>query len=83
MFSVYFLKVKKGLFNFIIFRKAENCPQLDCLKQETPENHCCPVCVDVDYCAAKPNPCDPNADCENGPFGAKCKCKLVSFFRTK
>uniref|UniRef100_A0AC35GVS2 EGF-like domain-containing protein n=1 Tax=Panagrolaimus sp. PS1159 TaxID=55785 RepID=A0AC35GVS2_9BILA len=61
------------------FRKAENCPVLECNEQVTPENQCCPQCVNVDFCAAKPHPCDPNAECQNGPFGAKCKCKTGFF----
>jgi hypothetical protein len=65
------------------FRKAENCPVLECNEQVTPENQCCPQCVNVDFCAAKPHPCDPNAECQNGPFGAKCKCKTVNFFCPK
>uniref|UniRef100_A0A7E4WDA2 Thrombospondin-2 n=1 Tax=Panagrellus redivivus TaxID=6233 RepID=A0A7E4WDA2_PANRE len=61
------------------FRKPENCATLDCAAQETPENQCCPVCINEDNCAADRNPCDPNATCENGPFAAKCKCKTGFF----
>uniref|UniRef100_A0AC34Q5E3 Uncharacterized protein n=1 Tax=Panagrolaimus sp. JU765 TaxID=591449 RepID=A0AC34Q5E3_9BILA len=61
------------------FRKPDSCPQLECSEQATPENQCCPVCTNVDHCGAKHSPCDPNADCENGPFAPVCKCKTGFF----
>ncbi|CAD5222494.1 unnamed protein product [Bursaphelenchus xylophilus] len=57
------------------FHRPENCPKLDCVHQETPTNQCCPVCVNVDYCAGDKNPCHPNAECVNGQYKAECRCK--------
>lgn len=59
------------------FRFSNTCPLLDCPQhqQETLPNQCCPVCVNLDHCAPRRNPCSPNANCHTTRHSAICRCK--------
>lgn len=61
------------------FHEPSKCPALNCAldRQAVPENQCCPVCVNDDFCSV--NPCHSNATCVNHAHGRECKCN-VGFF---
>ncbi|GMT36973.1 hypothetical protein PFISCL1PPCAC_28270, partial [Pristionchus fissidentatus] len=53
-----------------------SCPLLNCTDQIQPENYCCPVCSNRDYCAEH-NPCQNQyAKCINKNHRAECQCDL-------
>ncbi|GMT05819.1 hypothetical protein PENTCL1PPCAC_27993, partial [Pristionchus entomophagus] len=55
--------------------QPHSCPKLNCTDQIQPENYCCPVCNNRDYCAEL-NPCGEYAKCINRNHRAECQCPL-------
>lgn len=56
-----------------------NCPSLNCSveNQIVPENHCCPICEDEDFCQTRP--CHRDATCTKKKHGRDCNCNLGFF----